>query len=193
MSSRVALLAAAVASVLAALSLFLPYAKLGGVSATGFELLTRADVLLLIANLLAAALLAGAAVTGMRPLQALGLAAAAVALGGLLFTGLELVKQIGRPIPALSFGFVPDSVVTAKVAWGAIAGILASALATVAALASTFMPEPAPAPAPTAARARAEPFRLPAAGPPPGWYDDPSGGPRRRYWDGERWTEHVEG
>ncbi|WP_369817929.1 DUF2510 domain-containing protein [Mycobacterium sp. E3339] len=27
----------------------------------------------------------------------------------------------------------------------------------------------------------------PAAGPPPGWYQDPSG-PGQRYWDGARWT-----
>ena len=26
---------------------------------------------------------------------------------------------------------------------------------------------------------------------PPGWYPDPSGGPRQRFWDGERWTEHL--
>jgi hypothetical protein len=28
-------------------------------------------------------------------------------------------------------------------------------------------------------------------GPAPGWYVNPSG-PGRRYWDGERWTEHVD-
>jgi hypothetical protein len=28
-------------------------------------------------------------------------------------------------------------------------------------------------------------------GPPPGWYPDPSGADQRRYWDGQRWTDHV--
>lgn len=29
-----------------------------------------------------------------------------------------------------------------------------------------------------------------ATAPPPGWYADPDGGDRRRWWDGTRWTEH---
>lgn len=33
------------------------------------------------------------------------------------------------------------------------------------------------------------PTREPEA-PPPGWYTDPNG-PGQRWWDGERWTEHV--
>jgi hypothetical protein len=32
----------------------------------------------------------------------------------------------------------------------------------------------------------------PSAGPPPGWYDDPSpkGKSRKRWWDGTAWTDH---
>ena len=33
----------------------------------------------------------------------------------------------------------------------------------------------------------------PTAGPPPGWYPDPYGGPGYRWWDGTTWTEHASG
>jgi hypothetical protein len=34
--------------------------------------------------------------------------------------------------------------------------------------------------------------RAPSPSPPPaGWYADPAGGDASRWWDGERWTEHV--
>ena len=50
----------------------------------------------------------------------------------------------------------------------------------------------APGPGPEAA-AEDVPVREPRpAGPPPGWYADPSGADTRRYWDGQRWTEHVD-
>jgi putative membrane protein len=48
-----------------------------------------------------------------------------------------------------------------------------------------------------AARLRPTPHRAPepataaSALPPAGWFDDPSGRHRWRYWDGERWGEHV--
>ncbi len=31
----------------------------------------------------------------------------------------------------------------------------------------------------------------PPPGPPAGWYDDPGGSGRRRYWDGTRWTDAL--
>ncbi len=40
-----------------------------------------------------------------------------------------------------------------------------------------------------ALRPRARGQRL--AGPPSGWYADPSGHNQVRWWDGSRWTEHV--
>ena len=207
MARRAAFIVAAVASLVAGLSLLMPYAELGGVSASGFKLLTRADTLLLVASLIAAAALAGAAVTGARPLGAIGLVAAGVALGGLVFTGMELVHQLGRPAEALPFDLdvVPDAAPAPETGAGVIVGIVASVLAALAALVGALLPEgerraraeaadiarspfaaqePAPAgpvPAPAA----------PASAVPAGWYADPHGAGGRRYWDGERWTDHT--
>ena len=49
---------------------------------------------------------------------------------------------------------------------------------------------PAPPPAPEA------PAAPPPSPPPPpsgapGWYADPAGEPRQRYWDGSAWSDHV--
>jgi hypothetical protein len=30
-----------------------------------------------------------------------------------------------------------------------------------------------------------------SATPPAGWFPDPSGSAQQRWWDGQRWTEHV--
>ena len=47
-------------------------------------------------------------------------------------------------------------------------------------------PQPVESPSPAAQPAQAE-----SSGPAPGWYPDPQGQKRLRYWDGSRWTEQT--
>jgi hypothetical protein len=60
---------------------------------------------------------------------------------------------------------------------------------------ATSEPTPVPEPEPAAAAAAAAPAAAPAAASvpttPAGWYPDPSGRFEMRYWDGDKWTEHV--
>lgn len=65
-------------------------------------------------------------------------------------------------------------------AFGSPAGVASASGAPTAA--SPFAP-PASTPPPVAA--------APAAGEPASWRPDPSGRHELRYWDGQRWTEHV--
>lgn len=47
-------------------------------------------------------------------------------------------------------------------------------------------PQPAQSPSPAA-----QPGQQESSGPAPGWYPDPQGQKRLRYWDGSRWTEQT--
>jgi len=49
---------------------------------------------------------------------------------------------------------------------------------------------PGPVPAPVVASPSGS-GRPPGAAPPPGWHPDPVARHEHRYWDGDRWTEHV--
>jgi len=49
---------------------------------------------------------------------------------------------------------------------------------------------PAPASAPVAPPVAAPPVATPAAAP-PGWFPDPKGEARLRWWDGQQWTDNV--
>ncbi len=79
------------------------------------------------------------------------------------------------------------------------ANALPAVAAPVAAAPAAWPPTPAPgtvpppgATAPTpAAPTPAAPVPAPPTVAPAGWYPDPSGGHRVRYWDGQTWTEHI--
>jgi hypothetical protein len=60
----------------------------------------------------------------------------------------------------------------------------------------TPVPEPTPEPEPSYTAAATAAATAPAAAAsvpttPAGWYPDPSGRYEMRYWDGDKWTEHV--
>lgn len=66
-------------------------------------------------------------------------------------------------------------------------------MAQVSAPGADASPEP-----PSSAGGASEPTDAPAPQPgapadtvPAGWYEDPSGGPRPRWWDGTAWTDHT--
>ncbi len=52
-------------------------------------------------------------------------------------------------------------------------------------------PQPAPD-SPSAPPRHAPPRHPPVAGPPPGWLQNPDDPTQKRWWDGQRWTEHVQ-
>lgn len=69
----------------------------------------------------------------------------------------------------------------------------ASALpaAAVPAAPTAWPPDPATDPGPASVPAPVAPVPPPPAVAPAGWYPDPSGVHRLRYWDGRTWTEHI--
>jgi hypothetical protein len=95
----------------------------------------------------------------------------------------------------------PDTTATEEPAadsdWSpAAAGAAAGAASEWAPTATTATEEPAasapqPEPAAAAAVAAAPAAQSSAPTTPAGWYPDPSGRYEMRYWDGDKWTEHV--
>jgi uncharacterized RDD family membrane protein YckC len=134
----------------------------------------------------------GKAITGIRVIREDGTMPAGIG-PNFLRQLLWIVDDIPYFIPCL-LGFITassssghrrmgDRVARTYVVTKEAAGRPLMASAAVAAT----MPPAAGAP-PTAPPAAPAP---PAAGPPAGWYADPHGQARLRYWDGQRWTEHT--
>jgi hypothetical protein len=102
----------------------------------------------------------------------LWLAVMAVGFGGLIFWIVQLIKVIG--IPEGQF----RAAGTEKLTWGLVVGLLG----WIGALVWYFGPRQrvvAAAGSPMAARG------------PAGWFPDPSGSGRQRYFDGAVWTDHL--
>jgi Protein of unknown function (DUF2510) len=130
---------------------------------------------------------------------ALGLPAAGALLG--LAAGFLLLGSLpGRDAAGTAL------VLLVATAAGLAVGVLLALIGLWRARSRRPKPEPAAERAPEPRRARArrsepepappppEPEPEPELPPPadrtPGWQPDPAGGPDRRYWDGERWTDH---
>jgi len=119
-----------------------------------------------------------------------------VAGGLLLFVPLEAAfDHLGDLGAGAWLGFVAClAIVVASVLM-----ILSPRLLTVRLPARRVKPKPEPAPSPPQASPEPGPAHSysPPSGPPvqtvsAGWYADPSGQARLRYWDGERWTDQTQ-
>jgi hypothetical protein len=119
----------------------------------------------------------------VRRLIALSVAGALLGLG----TGVAALNGLpGRDAAGTAL------VLLAGAAAGLALGLVVAALSYLAARprrTPAAPPEPA-RPAPEPEPEPAAPEWPPPADPAPGWHPDPAGGPGRRYWDGQAWTEH---
>ncbi len=82
---------------------------------------------------------------------------------------------------------------TLSAGWGIWLDLLAAIalLVLCVLIAMAVRSAPSPAAAPLAAGPQAPASAAPAATVPAGWYEDPSGRFRLRWWDGTAWTDHT--
>jgi hypothetical protein len=175
--------------------MLLKYLGSDGDDRSAWKLLERADIVSLIFCVLAAGLLLASLLGGHR--RSLGIAAAALmfAVFGLLLTfPLELpaqsddvsVKIGGYLVPLFALISAGAAVYAAELAPAGPAARGALAGAGRAADPSFTTPIGGGAAAPSG------PPQAPAGGGiAPGWYDDPHGQARLRYYDGQNWTEQT--
>jgi hypothetical protein len=127
------------------------------------------------------------------------LAGAAILAGGILNDRPDLAARLneatagigsGGPAPG---GPPPGGYGTGTPSAGAPGAGAAPPAATPAAPPAATPPAAAP-PSPTPAAepaTAAQPTQAESGGPAAGWYPDPQGQKRLRYWDGSRWTEQT--
>jgi Protein of unknown function (DUF2510) len=128
----------------------------------------------------------------MRTRWAVGLPLAGALAG--LAAGVALLGQLpGRNAAGTAL------VLLATTAAGLALGTLVAVVGQIAAWRrnrpAPALPEPEPEPAPEpepepAPEPEPEPEWAAPEDPAPGWHPDPAGGPGRRYWDGQAWTDH---
>jgi hypothetical protein len=175
--------------------MLLKYLGSTGDDRSAWKLLERADIVSLIFCVLAAGLLLASLLTGHR--RSLGVAAAALmfAVFGLLITfPLELpaqsddvsVKIGGYLTPLFALIAAGAAVYAAELAPAGPGARGALAGAGRGADPSFTTPIGGGAAAPTGA-----PQAPAGGGIAPGWYDDPQGQARLRYYDGQNWTEQT--
>jgi Protein of unknown function (DUF2510) len=125
------------------------------------------------------------------------LASAAILAGGILNERPDLAAKLNEATAGIGSGGGPGAPAAGAPQPGAAAAPPAApgpAVSQPAPQAQPQQPESAPQPPSPAAPSPATP--TPAAqpessGPAPGWYPDPQGQKRLRYWDGSRWTEQT--
>jgi hypothetical protein len=176
--------------------MLLKYLGSGDDSRSAWKLLERADIVALIFCVLAVLLLLVSLLSGHR--RSLGIAAAALmfAVFGLLLTfPLELPAQsddvsvkIGGYLAPLFALIAAGAAVYAAELAPAGPGVARGALAGAGRGPDPSFTTPigGGAPAPTGA-----PQAPAGGGVAPGWYDDPHGQARLRYFDGQNWTEQT--
>jgi Protein of unknown function (DUF2510) len=172
--------------------MLLQYLGSGDDNRSTWELLERIDIVVLIFSVLAAVLLL---VSLLNQRRSLGIAAAV-----LLAAAFGLLLAFPLDLPAQTDG------ISVKVG-GYLGPLLALVGAGAAVYAAELVPSGAGAPPVGAGRGPDPSFTTPIGGgapaptgPPqapagggiaPGWYDDPHGQARLRYFDGQNWTEQT--
>ena len=122
------------------------------------------------------------------------LASAAILAGGILSDRPDLAAKLNEATAGIGGGGQPAGPGPATPGapyGGGSAATPAASPAPPPAGASQPAPAAEPQQPATAPQPAAEPAQPESSGPAPGWYPDPQGQKRLRYWDGSRWTEQT--